>query len=365
MRVRVGVVGCGTVSQVYLRNLLRFPDLRVVTCGDQDPERAKRVADQFGVALAGEPRAVLENPDVELVVNLTNPAAHLDVNLAAVAAGKSVYTEKPIALTVASGRELVAAAAAAGVQIAVAPDTFLGAGLQSAYRLIKQGVIGTPLSAVTLMQGPGPESWHPNPGYLYQPGAGPLFDLGPYNITALAAVFGGVTRVAATARRPQDRRVVATGPLAGRSLPVEVPTHYNVLLEFGGGQVASAVFSCDSPLHRFDFLEVTGTEATLALPDPNAYGGRSMLRRAGDREWRPMPEPAAVAGRGIGVLELARALRGGPRHRNSAERSLHVLEVMTAVAESAERSTFVPVHSEFAKPTLVPDDWAPEALTLV
>jgi predicted dehydrogenase len=364
MRVGVGVVGCGTVCHVYLRNLLRFPDLRVVACADLDVGRAKAVAEQYGVGLAGDVQVLLDSTDVEIVVNLTNPVAHLEVSLAAVAAGKHVYSEKPIALDVGSGNRLVAAATAAGVRIAAAPDTFLGAGLQSAYRLIERGVIGVPLNAVTLIQGPGPETWHPNPQFLYQRGAGPLFDMGPYGLTALAAVFGPVTRVAATARRSRAERVIATGPHAGRSFPVEVPTHYIALLEFTDDRVANAVFSCDSPLHRFDFLEITGTEATLALPNPNMYDGHSMLRRIDDNDWTPVAQPVTAAGRGIGVLELARAVRSGRPHRNGADVALHILDTMTAIAESAERSVFVRVRSEFTMPALLPEGWSPEASTL-
>lgn len=364
MRVGVGVVGCGTVSHVYIRNLLLFPDLDVVACADVDSQRAKAFAEQYDVTTAGELSAVLQHAEVEIVVNLTHPASHSQVSHAAVAAGKNVYTEKPIALDFASAHRLMAAAAAAGVRIGVAPDTFLGAGLQAAFRLIEQGLIGEPLTAITMVQGPGPEAWHPNPAFLYQAGAGPLFDMGPYGLTALAILFGPVTRVAATARQSKTTRLIATGPQAGRTFPVETPTHYNVLLEFAGGHAATATFSCDSPLHRFDFLEVTGTEATMALPNPNMYFGRCALRRAGDQDWTTLADPAAAAGRGVGVLEMARALRAGEPHRACAENAVHILEVMAAAAESAESSVFTEVRSGFMKPALLPGDWAHDAYTL-
>jgi predicted dehydrogenase len=359
VRVGVGVIGCGTVSRVYLRNLVQFPDLEVLACGDVDTDRAKAVADEYGIPVAGDPSTVLGGTDTEIVVNLTNPAAHLEISRAAIAAGKHVYTEKPIALNPVAGRELLALAEAAGVRIAVAPDTFLGAGLQAALRLIGEGLIGEPLSAVTLMQGPGPEAWHPDPAFLYQPGAGPLFDMGPYNLTVLALVFGRVARVAATAGRARADRTIGTGPRAGQRFPIAVPTHYNVLLDFDAGQSAGATFSFDSPVHRFDFLEITGREATLALPNPNMYEGPSRLCRPGEQGWTTVADPVATARRGVGVLELARAIRAGQPHRTSAANAVHVLDVMAAVAESAEKGTFVEVDSGFDAPALLPEDWAP------
>jgi predicted dehydrogenase len=359
MPVGVGIVGCGTISHAYLRNLTRFPDVAVHACADLDIDLAKAVAEQYGVAAAGGLDAVLEHPDVEIVVNLTVPAAHVEVSAAAVAAGKHVYSEKPIALDPASGARLLTAAEAAGVRVGSAPDTFLGAGLQSAYRLITQGTIGTPLSAITLMQGPGPQSWHHAPEFFFRAGGGPLFDMGPYYLTALAAAFGPVTRVVATTRTARAERVIGAGPRAGTSFPVTVPTHVSALLDFGSGPAASSIFSFDSPLARQDFVEITGTEATLAMPNPNAFTGASRLRRAGETEWTVMPETGCAAGRGMGVLDLARAVRTGRPHRAGGAAALHVVDVMTAIIDSAQRSEFVTVSSDLALPEPLPADWDP------
>ncbi|MEV0587012.1 Gfo/Idh/MocA family oxidoreductase [Nonomuraea sp. NPDC050310] len=355
----VAVVGCGTISHAYLRNLTAFPDIEVIGCADLDVERATEVAAQYGVPYAGEPAEIIARPEVSIVVNLTVPAAHVEVSLAAIRAGKHVYVEKPLALDAEAGRALLAEADAAGLRVGCAPDTFLGAGLQTAQRAVADGLIGTPGSAITLLQGPGPESWHPSPQFLYQRGAGPLFDMGPYYLTALAVLFGPVTRVAANGSRAHTRRTIGSGPLAGTGFDVEVLTHVSALLEFASGATATSVFSFDSPLPRHGFVEITGTEATLAAPDPNTFTGPVRLRRTGSGDWAELPVGGSTAGRGTGVAEMARALAAGVPHRASGELALHVLDVMTAILRSAESAEFVPVTSGFAPVPPLPDGWDP------
>ncbi|MFJ2034023.1 Gfo/Idh/MocA family protein [Streptosporangium sp. NPDC087985] len=357
--VGVAVVGCGTISHQYLRNLTAFPDLRVVACADLDVARAREVAERYGVPLAGAPAEAIAHPDVELVVNLTIPSAHAAVAGAAIEAGRHVYNEKPFALDTESGAEVVEAAAAAGVRVGCAPDTFLGAGLQTAARLVAEGAIGTPLTALTLMQTPGPESWHHSPEFLYQRGAGPLFDMGPYYLTALVALFGPARRVAAVARRAREERVIGSGPRSGVRFPVEVPTHTTALVEFAAGQAATMVFSFDSPLRRAGSIEITGTEATMEVPDPNTFDGEVRLRRTLADDWVTVPTEGATAGRGLGVLDMARAIRAGRPHRATGELGLHVLDVMLAVTASAERGEFLPVASTCPVPDPLPADWDP------
>ncbi|GAA3508159.1 Gfo/Idh/MocA family oxidoreductase [Streptosporangium album] len=357
--VGVAVVGCGTISHEYLRNLTTFPDLRVVACADLDVARAREVAERYGVPVAGAPAEVIAHPDVELVVNLTIPAAHAAVAGAAIEAGRHVYNEKPFALDTRSGTEVVEAAEAAGVRVGCAPDTFLGAGLQTAARLVADGAIGTPLTALTLLQSPGPESWHHSPEFLFQRGAGPLFDMGPYYLTALATLFGPVRRVAAVARRAREERVIGSGPRAGVRFPVEVPTHTTALLEFAAGQAATMVFSFDSPLRRSGFIEITGTEATMEVPDPNTFDGQVRLRRALADDWVVVPAEGATAGRGLGVLDMAQAIRADRPHRATGALGLHVLEVMLAVTASAERGEFLPVAGACPVPDLLPAGWDP------
>jgi predicted dehydrogenase len=355
----VAVVGCGNISKQYLPNLAGFPDVRVLCCADIDPGRAQAQAAAYDLQAAGSVREALEHPDVQLVVNLTIPAAHAEVASAAIAAGKHVWNEKPLTPDVAAGRALLEAARAAGVRVGCAPDTVLGAGLQSARRLIDSGAIGTPISALILMQAPGPESWHPDPEFLFARGAGPLFDIGPYYLTTVATLFGPATRVAAISRKARDTRVIGSGPRAGTEFNVAAATYTSALAEYAGGQAATLLFSWDSPLSRWGFLEITGTDATLAVPDPNRFDGDLRIRKAGDTEWTVIGSQGAAAGRGSGVVDMVRAIRHGEPHRASGELALHVLEMMTAIERSAGSASFEPVASVFDVPDALAVEWDP------
>jgi predicted dehydrogenase len=359
--VGVAVVGCGTISDEYLRNMTSFGDLRVVYCADLDLDRARSQAARYQVPSAGSVRDALASPDVELVVNLTIPAAHAEVTSAALAAGKHVWSEKPLTLDFATGQRLLAQAGQAGLRIGCAPDTVLGAGLQTSRRMIESGAIGVPQTALVLFQGPGPESWHPDPAFLFQRGAGPLFDMGPYYLSTLAMIFGPAQRVAAVGRRGRDTRIIGSGPKQGTAFKVDIPTHVSALIEFEQGAAATLVLSFDSPLRRHGFVEITGTEATLATPDPNRFDGDIRLRTASEDDWSSVPSAGAADGRGLGVADMARALRGGGAHRASGEIALHVLEIMEAIERSITTSAFEPVRSTFARPETLPEDWYPRS----
>jgi predicted dehydrogenase len=360
--VRVGIIGAGVISTEYLRNLTGMPDLDVRAVGDLDEDRARTQAAAFGVARGGTVDAVLGDEAIELVVNLTVPKAHVDVALRAIAAGKHVWNEKPIALDRAGSRALLDAARLGGVRVATAPDTFLGPGIQTARRLVESGAIGTPLTALTLMQSPGPESWHPNPNFLFQDGAGPLFDIGPYYLTALVQLLGPVSQVTAVSSRAQAVRTVGSGPRAGQRFDVTVPTHVGATYRFAGGASAQCVFSFDSPIRR-RLLEVTGTDGALAVPDPNTFAGEIVLHRAG-AEAVTIPPVAATSTRGTGVLELARAVRAGSPERASGQLGGHVLDVMISTIEAAEQGGPVDVGSTVDVAPALPEDWDPSARTL-
>jgi predicted dehydrogenase len=361
--VGIGVIGAGTISDTYLENLTKFADTEVLAIGDIVPEAAQEKADKYRVPAAGDVATVLNEPGVEIVVNLTIPAAHGEVASQAIAAGKHVWNEKPLTLDRFSGQSLLNDAEAAGLLVGCAPDTFLGPGLQTACQLIEQGMIGTPLTGLALLQLPGPESWHPNPAFLYAAGAGPLFDLGPYYLTALVQVFGSISSVAALGSKARDRRVIGSGPKAGEEFDVAVPSHVSALVQFESGQSAQAIFSFDSALPR-TLLEINGTDATMLLPDPNYFDGQIAIRRRDGEDWETVASTTAVAFRGTGVLDMARALRDGRPHRAQGLLAYHVLDTMIAVAESVESRAFVDVASAVDKPSLLPDDWDPMKRTV-
>jgi predicted dehydrogenase len=363
MPVGIGVVGAGTISDTYLENLTSFADTDVLAIGDIVAEAAQEKAAKYDVATAGNVATVLNHPGVEIVVNLTIPAAHAEVASQAIAAGKHVWNEKPLTLDRVSGRSLLQDAEAAGLLIGCAPDTFLGPGLQTACRLIEQGTIGTPLTALALLQLPGPESWHPNPAFLYAAGAGPLFDLGPYYLTAIVQVYGSVSSVAALGSKARERRVIGSGPKAGEEFDVMVPSHVSALVQFESGQSAQAIFSFDSALPR-TLLEVNGTDATMLLPDPNYFDGDIAVRRRDGENWETVASTTAVSFRGTGVLDMARAIREGRPHRAQGKLAYHVLDTMIAIADSVESRAFVEIASSVDKPPLLPEDWDPLAPTV-
>jgi predicted dehydrogenase len=362
--VGVGVIGAGNISKQYLDNLTTFPDLKVHVIADLFEEAAEARAREYGIAEWGGVEKALHHPDVEIIVNLTIPAAHVEVATAAVNAGKHVWTEKPFSLDRESGLGLLKTADSAGIRLGCAPDTFLGAGLQTALRLIQRGEIGTPLAAMTTFQTPGPESWHPNPAFLFQYGAGPLFDMGPYYLTTLVQAFGSIRKVAAVGSKAKDVRVIGSGPKAGEEFTVEVPTHVSAMAQFEGGASSHSVFSFESPRTRMGFVEITGTEATLSLPDPNNFDGDVKLWRAGDEDWTTIPATGPANGRGMGVLDMARSLRAGVPHRATGGLAYHVLDAMVSISESMDSGTFVDVASSAPASAPLPEDWAPETLTL-
>ncbi len=369
--VGVGFIGTGMISNTYLENLNRFPDVDVVVLGDLSPELARSRAEQHGVREWGTADDVLAHPDVELVVNLTIPAVHAQVAAQAIAAGKHVWSEKPISVDRASGRDLLDQADAAGLLVGVAPDTVLGPGMQTARRAIARGDIGEPLSAQTVMQYVGPDIFHPNPEFLFSPGAGPLFDIGPYYLTALVQLFGSVDKVAAVGSRGRAERAVQAGSRAGTVFDVSVPTHVSALASFVDGAVSQSVFSFDSPLTRMGYVEVTGTEGTMIIPDPNLFTGEVKITRAPafaalaeDPRWESVEVTGADAERGIGVLDLARAARTGGTPLASGQLGFHVLDTLVAIDEAITENRVVAVESRVDRVPLVAEDLDPYAATL-
>ena len=372
--VGVGIIGAGNISDQYLRNLTTFPDVRVLAIGDLLEDRAREQAAKYGVPKAGGVDLVLGDPDIEIVVNLTIPAVHVEVSEAILAAGKHVWTEKPIGVDRASSLGMLEKADAAGLRVGVAPDTVLGPGVQTAKRAIARGDIGRPLFAQTTFQWQGPEIFHPNPAFLYAVGGGPLLDMGPYYVSALVHVFGPVAAVAAVGLRATDSRVVQVGPLAGQEFPVEIPSTVSVLTQFEQGGQASSLYSTDSPLLRQGIVEITGTEGTLVIPDPNTFGGPiTITRPLAEMIVPPAPvvqevveveQEGVLAGRGLGLLDMVRSIRAGRPHVATGRFGYHVLDTLLSIEESVESGAFVPVQSTIDEAGSIPADFDPYAATL-
>ncbi|SEP63129.1 Gfo/Idh/MocA family protein [Microlunatus flavus] len=379
--VGVGFIGTGMISTTYLENLTRFPDVKVVALGDLNTEVARAQAERFGIPTWGSPDEVLAHPEVELVVNLTLPAFHAEVASRAVAAGKHVWSEKPISTDRESGRELLAQAAAAGVLVGCAPDTVLGPGVQSARRAIARGDIGEPLSAQTVMQYAGPDIFHPNPDFYFAPGGGPVLDMGPYYLTTLVQVFGSVGSIAAFGGIGRGQRSVQVGPRTGQTFDVTVPTFVSAIASYVDGGVSQSLFSFESPLKRQGVVEITGTEGTLVVPDPNRFTGEVRIARgpvlgnattpeevrevnSAPQTWEDVEVKGVYAERGLGVLDLARAARTGGRPLASGDLAYHVLDTLLAIEDSVREGRVVDVESRVDRVPLVADDFDPFASTL-
>lgn len=334
---KVGIVGTGNISAAYLQIARDLKLFEVLAVTDADMTRAAQVAEANGIQ-ALTFADMLAHPEIVAVVNLTPPAAHAEVDLAALNAGKHVYGEKPLAVERADGQAIVDLAAAKGLRVGCAPDTFLGAGIQTAREILDAGRIGKPVSANAFFMGYGPESWHPNPDFFYLRGAGPLFDLGPYYLTALVHLLGGVQKVSAMATKAAPERLITSQPRYGQRIPVETPTHVAANLGFEGGVVATLITSFDVPASDVPRIEIHGTEGSLSVPDPNTFGGPLKIRMKGEDDWTeiPLTRPFADNSRGIGLADMLHAQATGTPHRASGELAFHVLDVMHTILEAAE-----------------------------
>ena len=354
--VKIGVVGAGKISGIYLQNGAVFDDFEVVACADLLVERAREQARQYGVPRACDPEELLADPEVEVVLNLTVPAVHAEVSLAALEAGKHVYTEKPLAVGREDGLRILEVAADRGLLIGCAPDTFLGGGLQTCRKVMDEGIIGEPVASTAVMMTHGPEGWHPNPDFFYQPGAGPMFDMGPYYLTALTTLLGPVRRVTGSARVTFPERQVTSQPLAGTTITVNTPTHVAGVMDFEGGAVGTLVTSFDVWSETHSRIDIYGTEGTLSVPDPNTFGGPVRVWRSGDEAWTdvPLTHPYTENSRGLGLADMARALRSGRKPRASGELGGHVLDVIHAFLDSSESGRHIDVKSTFERPEPLP-----------
>jgi predicted dehydrogenase len=348
---RIGIVGLGFISRAYLDTLARHPGVRITAVADLDATRSAEVAAGLDHAEALAVDRLLSSPDVDAVLNLTIPAAHTAIDLAAIDNGKSVYSEKPLAVTFDDAARVVAAAAAAGVGVGCAPDTVLGTGTQTARAAIDAGRIGRPIAATATMVTAGHERWHPSPDFYYQPGGGPLLDMGPYYVSSLLHLLGPVRSVIGAGSRLRRERVIGSGPRAGERIAVGVDSHVTGVLEHVGGALSTITTTFDGVATTAAPIEVHGETGTLTVPDPNRFDGAPALFELGGGGWVPL-EPSAgyVDGaRGVGVLDFL----AGPA-RASGDVALHVLEVMTALLRSAAEGRRVDLTTTVERPPAVP-----------
>ncbi|MGV3615821.1 MAG: Gfo/Idh/MocA family protein [Fimbriimonas sp.] len=362
--LRVGIVGIGNISGIYLKTLGGYRSTEVVAVADLDLSRAEKAAEEHGIPHALAPEALLTHPDVDLVLNLTVPKAHAAVALQAVRAGKHVYNEKPLATDLIEAQQLIEEAKVKGVIVGCAPDTVLGSGIQTARAALDEGVIGEVVGAQASMLARGPEPWHPNPEFFYKPGGGPMLDMGPYYLTALVTLLGPVVKTTGMARASFPTRVVGSGPLQGNVIHVETPTHFVGAAEFGNGAVASLNISFDV-YHSWAANPITiyGSEGTMHVPDPNNFSGDVKVRRHDEDEFRVIPvrHGHGENSRGIGVLDIAYAIREGRAPRASGELALHVLEAMLSFERSSVEERHIRLENKVARPVAMsPDTFADE-----
>ncbi|MFU8781351.1 MAG: Gfo/Idh/MocA family protein [Kiritimatiellia bacterium] len=357
-KMKVGIVGCGNISGIYFKNLCTvFSNVEVAACADLEADRAQAKATEYPGVRVCTLEEMLADPEIKLIVNLTTPQGHYPVSMQAVAAGKHVYSEKPLTLTRAEGKELLAAAEKAGVLVGNAPDTFLGAGIQTCRRLMDEGLIGTPVAAQAFMLCPGHEGWHPDPEFYYKKGGGPMFDMGPYYLTALVSLLGPVKRVTGSARISFPQRTIGSEKKRGQIIDVEVPTHVTGIMDFASGAIGTIVTSFDSWGSQTPRIEIFGSKGTLSVPDPNTFGGPVKVKLKGEKEWKELPLTCGFEknGRGLGPSDMVEAVRAARPHKANGALAYHVLDLMHAFHDASEQGRHIMLESTCERPEPMPE----------
>jgi predicted dehydrogenase len=389
----VGVIGIGDISDVYINNLKTYDVVKVVACAGRDLEKARRKADAHGLRKAyATPQALVSDPEIDIVLNLTLPGVHAELTMMALEAGKHVYTEKPLAATFQEGRQVLDFAKGRGLTVCCAPDTFLGGRLQTCRKLIDDGSIGEVTAASAFVVSHGHEWFHTSPDFFYKRGAGPLLDIGPYYVTALVSLLGSAKRCAAMSKRTFGRRIVESEPNKGKAIDVEVDTHVTGSIEFASGAIATLIASFDVWDSELPRMEIYGTKGTICIRDidpvdgPNLFGGKVLVRDVDSYRWKglprrePFPDWSEIPiehrfndlshrrnSRGIGLVDMAYALTAKREARASGVMGLHCLEVMEGLLTSASEQRFYDFQSRCERPAPLPENF-PEgerALTLL
>ncbi len=356
--VKVGCIGTGNISNQYLSMQQKFPAVQMVAVADLDRERATKVADEHGIKTVLTPDELLRHDDIEIVLNLTTPQHHVSLCEQAIQHGKHTYVEKPLGIDREDGQRLVDKAKAANKLVGVAPDTFLGAGLQTARKLVDDGAIGRVIGFSALMVGSGHESWHPNPAFYYKPGGGPMMDMGPYYLTALLNLLGPMKRLAGMATIAIPERTITSEPLKGEKIIVETPDHYVGTIEFEGGAAGfiSQSFATKGSDHDGDHpITLFGTDGAMRVPDPNTFDGSVQLHR--DGEYHDVPNEFVTGyGRSVGLADLAYAIRRNRPHRCSMEQAFCVLDAMQGFLDSSNTGKFHDCVDGYERPAPMKTD---------
>lgn len=356
-KVKVGIIGCGFISTIYIKNCTQvFKMLELVACADIFLDKAVEMAKQFNIPIACSVDEILSNPNIEIILNLTVPKVHAEISLKALEAGKSVYSEKPLGVSREDGKKIIDTAKEKNLLVGCAPDTFLGGGLQTCRKLLDDGWIGKPIGAIAFMMGCGPESWHPNPDFYYKTGGGPMFDMGPYYLTALISLLGPVNRVSGTASTSFSQRTITTEHRYGEKIEVEVPTHITGTVDFKSGAVATLITSFDVWGSKLPKIEIYGSEGTLCVPDPDTFGGPVYIKRYDTAEWTQIPITHAFTenSRGIGMADMAIALRTGRKNRANGELAFHVLDIMAGIHDASKTGIYYTPVSSCERPEPLP-----------
>ena len=363
-KINVGIVGCGNISDAYFIGSKKFDVLNLVGCADLDAARAKTKAEKYGLRAFGSVEELIKDPSIDIVVNLTVPKAHAAVNTLALEAGKHAYCEKPFALNSADGAAVLALAKKKNLLVGCAPDTFFGSGIQTARKAIDDGLIGRPVSALGFMLAHGHESWHPSPQFYYEKGGGPMFDMGPYYLTALVNLLGPAKRVSGSTSSAFAERLITSQPLAGTKIPVETPTHITGTVDFANGATATLVITFDVWHYPMPPLVVFGTESTIEVPDPNNFSGPVRLRSPDGKSFNDLPVVHPTdRSRSAGVADMAYSiLRRDRPHRASGELAQHVLEIMESFEKSSDTGRHIELKTTCARPAAIPPSLASNQL---
>ena len=353
-RVRVGLIGCGAISVAYLKMARNLPILDISACADLDGEKAGARAEEFGIPRVLGVDELIADPDSGVVLNLASPKAHASVALAALEAGERTFSEKPLGIRREEGAGVLRTGAARGLRVGCAPDTVLGAGIQTARKAIDDGMIGRPIGFTAHMLSRGVETWHPNPRFYYEVGGGPMFDMGPYYLTALLNLLGPIRRISALTSIAIPVRHITSQPFAGQDVEVETPDHLCGSIEFRDGAIGTLMTSFATAHGVYDRkmpIVVYGAEGTLKVPDPNGFDGPVQVRGLKDEDWIDVPHAFPTGyGRAVGLADLCHAVRSGRKHRCSAEQAFAVLDAMQAFLESSDGGRAISLESSYERP---------------